>query len=246
MIPWQSPLHCNTSKWPPSPAMKLLCHFSYNLKVLSSSVYNGRCFFSSFLDVPQCSSFSRPERGLPLQPVHKICRFATAKFLAEQQTKSVTSDSLISTLRRYSIRLSSRMYLLELLVHSNTRPFVYTDLKFKFKLNDKLVSIEPGEREDRHTDVANPTVPPQVPKGKQYSRYFVNLGKGSASQGFWQTTPCTVITALWKATLWTSLVQVPTCTRVGSQHQSQPPREPSSRSPWIVPAWEDMTTNNTA
>lgn len=184
MIPWQSPLHCNTSKWPPSPAMKLLCHFSYNLKVLSSSVYNGRCFFSSFLDVPQCSSFSRPERGLPLQPVHKICRFATAKFLAEQQTKSVTSDSLISTLRRYSIRLSSRMYLLELLVHSNTRPFVYTDLKFKFKLNDKLVSIEPGEREDRHTDVANPTVPPQVPKGKQYSRYFVNLGKGSASQGF--------------------------------------------------------------
>ena len=152
--------------------------------MLSSSVYNGRCFFSSLLDVPQCSSFSRPERGLPLQPVHKICRFATAKFLAEQQTKSVTSDSLISTLRRYSIRLSSRMYLLELLVHSNTRPFVYTDLKFKFKLNDKLVSIEPGEREDRHTDVANPTVPPQVPKGKQYSRYFVNLGKGSASQGF--------------------------------------------------------------
>ena len=76
------------------------------------------------------------------------------------------------------------MYLLELLVHSNTRPFIYTDLKFKFKLNDKLVSIEPGERQDRHTDVANPTVPPQVPKGKQYSRYFVNLGKGSASQGF--------------------------------------------------------------
>lgn len=178
MIPWQSPLHCNTSKWPPSPAMKLLCHFLLPFKSVVVISLQWKVFFSSFLDVPQCSSFSRPERGLPLQPVHKICRFATAKFLAEQQTKSVTSDSLISTLRRYSIRLSSRMYLLELLVHSNTRPFVCTDL------NDKLVSIEPGERQDRHTDVANPTVPPQVPKGKQYSRYFVNLGKGSASQGF--------------------------------------------------------------
>ena len=53
------------------------------------------------------------------------------------------------------------MYLLELLVHSNTRPFVCTDL------NDKLVSIEPGERQDRHTDVANSTISPQISEGKR-------------------------------------------------------------------------------
>ena len=30
-----------------------------------------------------------------------------------------------------------------------------------------MVSFEPGEREDRHTDVTNPAVPPQVPEGRQ-------------------------------------------------------------------------------
>ena len=76
-----------------------------------------------------------------------------------------------------------------------------------------MVSISPGERQDRHTDVTNSAVSSQVPeKSKCYDR--------SIGLELKNTTEITE-----------AMVPVLTCMRVGSQHQSQQLREPSSRSP---------------
>ena len=71
-----------------------------------------------------------------------------------------------------------------------------------------MISTQPGERQHRHTDVTNPAIPAQVSVGREILKIVMTL-----------------------LSLVIVLLQVVTCMREGSQHQSQQRREPFSLSP---------------